>query len=195
MNPLPIMKTRNQNSRASGFTLVEVVVAVGVVAFGLIVVLGLYASVTDQTNKNTNRREIGEAIDALRGDLNDSIEFREVLSWAQQGQRELIYVTYRGDPDGRPNPEGEHVHSRWLDPAGGGPQDNPDLYRGAVENRWIKARLTPAPNNFPPDFADSDADPYPRALLLLQADFEVVPEPEVAINDVSYFSTQIGVLR
>jgi len=193
------MKTTNSNphprdlkpSSTRGFSLIEVTLALGIVAFGLLSILGVYSGMLGQAAENTDRRDIGEATDALRAELNENFDFSTVFDWIKSDDpKQLVYVTFRANDAGEPDPTGDRILSTWLD-------DWADWadYETAREGRWLKAELRLAPNNNPSDLPANSAD-YPSALLLVQMQMAAVPTPDIPLNTPeSLISGQIGVLR
>lgn len=99
--------------RRLGFSLVEVVLAIGIVSFAVIVVLGLFASLSQRRREVSDSREATLAADALQGFLGRQTAFSNVYSWLSSSNTEFVYMTYRADPSGTPAITGSAIRSRW----------------------------------------------------------------------------------
>lgn len=175
MKPHPTFRIRTR----SGFSLVEVTLALGIVAFAMTILLALLGTALDTGGEVTDRREAYQSIDALRQYLADEVEFDDAYEWAKvQTGQPLVYVSYRVDANGAPDTDGRAVRSKWLDPA-----DNPVYpdYEAAREGSWIKARLRLDDVQNPIDQANlqSDADDYPHAYLVFQVEVYEVGAPDL----------------
>lgn len=179
------------SSRRGGFSLIEVTLALGIVAFGLLSILGIYSGMLGQAAENTDRRDIGEATDALRAELNENFDFSTVFDWVlTDDPKQLVYVTFRANDEGEPDPTGDRILSTWLDD-----WTDWESYETAREGRWLKAELRLAPNNNPSSLPSS-SDDYDSALLLVQMHMAAVPTPNIPFNSPeSLISSQIGILR
>lgn len=128
-------------SRPGGFSLVEVVLAIGIVSFAMLVVIGLFGGVMKSSDENTQRRELAEAVDSLRRTFQTE-DFDKAAGWVSGGQT-LFYVTYRADDNGAPKTNGATVAAKWM------PSTNPDLqsYDAARLGRWVRAKLRVSPSD------------------------------------------------
>jgi len=209
------MRLINRANRSAGFSLVEVTLALGIVTFALVVLLGTLATALDTEGAVTERRGGIQAIDALLQYLNDddafdpADRFEEIYSWAQASsgdEQVLAYVTYRYDPDA-PDPDapvasGESVRSIWLDDF-----SNYSNYEDAREGEWVLVRLSLAdgptddgPNPVDPGSLPATADLYEHAYLVFRAEvFEVaVPQASVvqnALTEPVMFTTTVVARR
>ncbi len=168
----------------------------GIVSFGLLSIVGVYGGMLTNSRDNVDRREAGEAIDALRTVLNEREDFATVFDWTRAGNKELVYVNYRAnstDSTGSPDSNGDSVMGIWIDPSSP-PSGYPSSFEAAREGRWIKAKLQVSPNNLPEALSGSAVD-YTKSLLIVQVDLEPVPVPDQGVADESTFTTQVGVLR
>ncbi len=180
-----------------GFSLIEVVLAIGIVSFGLLALLGVFGGMLGNAGQNFDRRALSESVDALRTDLNNNFGFDEVFDWIKDGDpKDLVYLTYRNDPASgstEPATEGDRVLGKWFDD----PADASLItdYEPAREGRWLRARLSLAPQNVPATISGSDPTDYPSALLLLKVELGAVPQPSEEWPDGPALTTIIGVLR
>ncbi|MCX7869668.1 MAG: hypothetical protein N2322_06925, partial [Terrimicrobiaceae bacterium] len=130
------MKTplRIPGTKLPAFSLVEVVMALGIVTFALVTVIGLFGGLVTRAGDNTERRSMIEAVDALRGHLLLS-GFTNSYNWARS-TNELLYVNFRADISGQPAANGQRTLGRWLAVN----DNNITAYDEARAGRWIKAR-------------------------------------------------------
>lgn len=176
------------STRSAGFSLVEVVVAMGIVTFALLTVIGLFGGVMTRAGDNAERRAMMEAVDALRGHFLTQ-GFDATYSLARNNN-ELVYVAYRADDSGQPSSSGVRTLGIWLPP-------NADFasYDQARVRRWIRARLqvspsNPAGTNLPPNPAN-----YPAAVLAVLACMEPVARPDLPLPANPRMEITIGVTR
>lgn len=171
MKSLPLHPFR-KFSQAPAFSLVEVVLAIGIVSFALLTVLNLFGGMMKSSNDNSHRREFAEAVDALRSSLTDTNfagSFSNVLTWAGNN-KELVYVTYKANDDGTPNATSETVTGKWIDPAAG----STATYDAARSGRWLRARLQVSPSNP----GGTNLANYARSMVFLQADLDSLATPD-----------------
>lgn len=171
------------------FSLVEVVIAIGIVSFTLVIIFGLFGGMMKSSEENSARREITEAVDALRQVLQNQ-DFSTSYSWIA-GTKDLVYVNYRAETDGTPNPSSPTVTGKWIDPAA----ENPDLYEEARSGHWIKARITVSPSN--PGGANLPAvDAYPRAMVAALVTLDAVQSPGLpSANSLARLETTLAIRR
>jgi len=174
------MKPRTLRDQArsvhTAFSLVEVVIALGVVAFALLTIIGVFGGVLRTSEDNTDRQAMADSVAALRSYLN-STDFAATYDWAKD-RKELLYVTYRAEEGGEPNPASSQVISKWM-PAEA--TDAADL-EAAREGRWIRARLGVSPSN--PGGTNLPAvDAYARAGLFILAELDSVESPAVPLKN------------
>ncbi len=205
-------KIQTSQRRHGGFSLVEVTLALGIVAFAVVTLIGLLGTLLDADDSVTDRRDAIQCIDSLhqylglKEDPNSpgNLFFNEIYTWAQADEWELAYVTYYSDADGNPDRSVKSVRSVWLD------QDefsNFTTYDSAREGNWIKIRLTLAggPGSDganPVDKSDlpPEADNYPHAYLVFIAEAYGVANPNVSPWELDppqnpVFTAPITVLR
>lgn len=172
-----------------GFSLVEVVLAIGVVAFALIAVISLFSVLMQSSKENSKRRELAEAVDSLRAYLNDEAGFAQSFTLATSGAN-LLYVTYRVDLNGLPDANGETVTGRWTNPA----DPELSLLESARSGRWLNAKLSISPSN-PGGIATGAPASYPCATLFVLAEIEATSLPGQPIPGEPRLQSTIAVLR
>lgn len=180
--------------RGHGFSLVEVVLAIGILSFALIMIVALFASLSNRRQDVSQRREAAAAIAALGTYLNEGVSFETVYEWVQGGSaKELVYVRYQADEAENPSSSGSHVISNWFDPA------SADLvgYEDARQGYWMRALLTFDGNLHADSSLSASASDWPYAHLLLRAELHAVPDPGFTPGPqaVPITKTTIGVLR
>ncbi len=164
-----------------GFSLVEVVLALGIASFSLVVMLGVFGSVVKVRGDNVNRTEAYRAVYALQGQMNEPGAFAKVYGWVQPGMKELVFVRYKANAAGLPNAAGERYRSEWV---------TPDLLtpamESAMEGRWIKARLNWDDRDHVNSMARSElptsVDQYTDAQATLEVKLYPVPSPSFPIS-------------
>ena len=190
-------------SYSSAFSLIEVVIAIGIVAFALVSILGMFGSIANNTRDQIDQRDLLEAVDPLRSYLNTSVPFDQAYEWSTRGEvpKQLVYVSYYIDAQGEPVPTTEAlgddaVSSRgiWLDP------EEPSIdfteYDAARAGSWIKAELRKSLTGNPvvdpwPDRASN----YEYGHLVFQVDIGAVELPDLPLDRVNALNTAIGILR
>ncbi len=183
------LQASHRQPKPKAFSLVEVVLALGIVTFALVTVVGLFGGVVGQAGENSERRSLLEAVDAMRGHL-DRQPFATNFNWARNGH-ELVYVTFRADANDQPATNGQRTLGRWLE------TNAPDLdtYDSARVGRWVKARLRVSPSN-PRGTNLTDVTNYPAGVLaiLVQMDSVSLPQQTLDTNNPR-IQTTIGVIR
>lgn len=96
-------------------TLVEVVMALGIVSAVIIVVVGLFGALMTQRGDTSDRREATAAAEALPLFLNGETPFATVYGWLGAGPKALVFAHFRANDSGEPDPSGNLVISRWMD--------------------------------------------------------------------------------
>lgn len=188
-----IFRLRRRPDLQSGkaaFSLVEVTIALGVVAFGLMVIIGLFVTLLNGAGRADDRREIMAALASLNSYLDDEVPFRTVYGWAAN-DAELAYVSYRADSSGNPAANGSEIHGRW-EPVDGTWDGDYDTSR---TSNWIRARLT-LDEDLNPGDVTGDVDSYPHTYVTFQVELFSVPDRAISLdNQTPTMSTNIAVLR
>lgn len=170
-----------QRAALYAFSLVEVVLALGIASFSLVVMLGVFGSVVKVRGDNVNRTEAYRSIYALQGQMNEPGAFPEVYGWMQGGAKELVFVRYKADAAGLPSATGERYRSQWLAPV-----DVTAAMEGAMEGRWIKANLTwddrSNVNSMKQSELPASADLYTGGQATLEVKLYPVPSPSFTIS-------------
>ena len=188
---------------SQAFSLVEVVVAIGIVAFALLSVLGLFGSIAGNTRDQIDQRDLLESVDPLRTWLNETVPFDMVYQWVageDAAVKELLYVTYYADESGDPVPVAQATNDPKVTPRGVfiDPDQGDDLspLELARASNWIKIRLSRAMTGNPPlqDWPANTGD-YEYGHLVLQVDMNAVSAPEQPLDPRIATQTAVGVLR
>lgn len=136
----------NSNSSAfskihRGFSLVEVVLAVGILSFSIIVVGGLYGNLISRHNDNSDRQEIARAVTALNEYLERPDSSALVSGWLPSiaSEKELNYVVFRAGTEGQPDPTSDRLTARWIGGRDNEPTEN--SLDAARQGSWIRAVL------------------------------------------------------
>lgn len=178
-----------------GFSLVEVVLAIGVVSFALVVVIGIFGGMMKSSDDNTQRREMAEAVDALRGELREA-NFESAYKSVRE-EDTLYYLTYRAGTDrtatdGDPDPDSEEVVGQWFSSS-----ELTDIpaYEAARSGRWLRARLAVSPSN--PGGTSLPAEPsaYTRAVLLALVKLDAVATPNQSATNSGVLEVTLPVTR
>lgn len=200
LRSLPGNKRRTATpADALAFSLVEIVLAIGIVSFAMLTLLGLFGGMMKSAGDNSDRRALLEAVDSLRATLNTSgstgessaERFARIYDWVNNGRsQELAYITFRADASDLPSSNGSNICSRWLTN-----WSDCGSYDKARVGRWIQVTLAFSKSNNPTSTLAPSASGYSPAVLVLQADFRNVPAPGVGTNVAPDMSTIIGVMR
>jgi type II secretory pathway pseudopilin PulG len=173
-----------------GFSLVEVVMAVGIVSFALLAIVGLFGTVIGKAGDNAERRSMLEAVDTMRGYLLNN-DFTNVYNWAKTGTNEFVFVAYRADDNGNPNKDGKRTLGTWM-PANAA---NTSDYELARVGSWVKARIGVSPANPSGTNLPAQATDYTSGVLAVLVQMDSVAQPVQKLPDVPRIQTTIGVTR
>lgn len=184
------IKSALSAARPSGFSLVEVVLALGVVSFALLAILGVFGGMASRASDNFDRRSMQESVDALRSYL-DQQDFDIVFAWVRDGQ-ELLYVTYWADDSGEPDTSGSRLQttSRWMTLG----EVTADM-ETAREGQWVRARLAVSPSNPGGITLPATVSDYDRASLVVLSQMDAVPTTETPLPERPRLQTTLAVLR
>ena len=165
------------------FSLIEVVLAIGIVSFALLTTIGLFGGIMKTSGDNTRRREMTEAVASLRSHLNGT-NFDTAYDWTKSG-KEFLYLTYKADTNGSPDSNSESVVGKWTNADAAGL----DAYESARSGHWLRAKLSVSPSN--PGGTNLPASSgYTRAVFFVLADISAVAIPgETATNSSRLQST------
>lgn len=170
------------------FSLIEVVLAIGIVSFALLTIIGLFGGMMKSSGDNTQHREMTEAVDALRSCLN-ATNFASAYDWVKNG-KEFLYLTYKTGSNGTPDPNSQTVAGIWTNADATGL----DVYEPARSGRWLRAKLSVSPSN--PGGTNLPAvSSYTRATLFVQADIFPVAGPGQIVTNASPLQSIIAVQR
>lgn len=171
------------------FSLIEVVLAIGIVSFALLTIIGLFGGMMKSSGDNTQRREMTEAVDSLRSHL-DATNFASAYDWTKAG-KEFLYVTYKAGSNGVPDPASQTVIGLWTNADATGLE----AYEPARSGRWLRAKLSVSPSN--PGGTNLPAvGAYTRASLFVLAEIFPVAAPEQQIPaNSSRLQATLAILR
>jgi len=173
-----------------GFSLAEIVLALGIVSISLLAIFAVFAGTMQSSGNLSDRRVLVESVDALRGYLNDSAGFDQVFGWVSgDATKELIYVTYRSDSTGAPSAEGEETRSIWVEPSAA------DQYDTARNGKWVKAWLEYAPSANAADTLTGSADDFEQAVMVVRAEMAAVGTTAVTQPSTPDFTSHVAVRR
>jgi type II secretory pathway pseudopilin PulG len=202
---------RLDETRTQAFSLVEVVISIGIVSFALLSILSFFGGMLVSSRENANRRELIEAVGTLRAYLNEvgspdsssASAFMKAFDFVTTGSpsgQELIYVTYIVDKEGNPVDfygnassgdllagDSHRVVGKWV-------ATNDALlpsYEKARTGRWLKAKLSRSPSN-PADTVYTNTS---AALFFVNVEIGVVPTPNQSTTNSASLNTTLAVRR
>ncbi|MEI6035468.1 MAG: hypothetical protein WCS65_14460 [Verrucomicrobiae bacterium] len=171
-----------------GFTLIEVVLTLGIAVFALVTMVGLFQALFSWSRGISDRREVMQAMDSLTASLNtdtNAFGFSNVFGLMRaNATNELTFVRYRADASGSPATNGSQMAMKWL-PADSATAD----YEAAHSGRWIKAKISLSTNNNPVPSLTNDLASYPYARLILRVDYFAVGDPGQAASSNNFVLT------
>lgn len=97
------MTLHRTSATSPGFSLVEVAIAMGIVAFGLASILGAYSSIQSHAVNSGMRDDATFTINSIQNYLQTEKGFNPVFDEIKNGPIELIFFTYRGVDHDQPN--------------------------------------------------------------------------------------------
>jgi type II secretory pathway pseudopilin PulG len=95
----------------SGFSLIEVTLALGIVAFGLISILGAYGSLQSRSSNSDMRDNATFAVNSIQNYLQGQKEFEVIFDKIKEGNLELVFFNYRGAEPDQPDVLGDNLYS------------------------------------------------------------------------------------
>jgi len=179
-----------RSRKASGFSLVEVVMAIGIVSFAMLTIIGLFGGIMKSSSENSDRRELAEAVDSLRAYLNESVGFSNSFALART-HGEVLYLTYFAETNGVPKSGSEHVFGFWTNSAATGL----DAYEQARSGRWLRAKLSISPSNPSGTNWTTVSACSNKPLLFVNAEIRVIAAPGQAATNQGALSTTLAVRR
>lgn len=182
------MRPKTRTIFPAGFSLVEVVIAIGIVSFALVTIIGLFGGMMKTSAENSSRREIVEAVDALR-QLLQGQDFATSYSWVKNS-KDLLYVTYRANADGTPNPASQTVAGKWIDPS----TESATTYETARSGHWIKGKITVSPSNPGGSSLPATAASYSRTMVAALVTLDAIQNPaQSSTNSLARLETTIAI--
>ncbi len=185
------MKSASSPRFPSGFTLVEVVLAIGILAFVVAVVIGLFSQLYRSGDQVNDMRAAIGAANSLRSHLQDETEFSTVYGWATDGSVEMVFASFLADDNGDPNVDTEgQVLGKWYSDW----QTESAAVEAARQGRWLKGVLRPHPTANPvttlPELAS-----YPHPYLVFDVEIFVVADPDLTPTGRPVLNTAVAVQR
>ncbi len=150
----------------SGFTLVEVVLAIGIVGIGLLSIIGAFSSLQSSAHDYQTRREAAYAINSLQNYLQNEEEFSSIYREVKADGLDLVFLSYRGNEPGQPSASGQRSYGHWAraDSNWGDeyePARNGSIFLGTIE---LDEDVNPATKSE----LEAEASSYPHGLLALK---------------------------
>jgi len=184
--------TAIQRNPSGGFSLAEVVLALGIVSISLLAIFAVFAGTVKSSSDLSDRRMLLESVDALQAYLNESSGFEQVFDWVSGGNedpQDLVYVSYRADAAGDPDPQAEQTRSIWVEP------DEAPNYDAAREGKWVKAWLEFDPDaNAAADLTGNAAD-FEQAVLVVRVTMAAVGTADAEQPETPDFTSHVAVRR
>ncbi len=168
----------------SAFSLVEVVLAIGIVSFALLAIFGLFSHLSTQAAESAKTREAINSLASLRSFLDTEPDFDTVYGWAanQTADKELVHVTYGVDDAGDPATPDQATRtvSKWFDPD----QSASALAAANAvrEGSCVKAVLSGQSNLQPVTPLPATPTSYNSSYVVLSASLYALPEPSATLD-------------
>ena len=172
----------------SAFSLVEIVLAIGIVSFSLLTIVGLFGGMMKTSGDNIHRRQMIETVDSLRAYLH-ATNFNSAYDSVRTNQ-EFLYLTYKQGADGSPDINSQTVSGKWTN----GDATNLDSYESARSGRWLRAKLNVSPSN-PSGTNLPAAASYSNATLFVLADIWAIATPGQTTSNTSHLQTTFVLSR
>jgi len=160
---------RKPSSSSSGFTLVEVSIAIGIVAIALVSILGTYGSLQSQSGDSNMRDDAAFATNSIRNYLQGKKGLDSILSEIiSEGESELIFFSYRGVEPKQPDGLAQNIYSFCTD----------------LNSNWLAQETFPGVTNAEIEEA-RDGQMY-RAVLKLNESVNPVEQSDLDPNPENY---------
>lgn len=169
------MNAQPNNHPSSGFSLIEVVIAVGIVAFAIPSVLGVMAVFSSSSSATMDRGEAASVADSLQLYLSgkvDPLPFATVYGWTyaarqNESNAQVIYA-YKTDAN-----QSDYRFS----------QTPPS---GAIDGKLLAARiLAPDPRVLPDTALVGDSANYAKAYLPIKVSIYALSTPSQPLSPAS----------
>lgn len=171
-------------------SLVEVVLALGIVSIVILAIVGLFGSLLGQRGDTASRRETVSAAETLPVFLNAETPYETVYGWLAGGAKTLIFATFRANRDGQPNPSGDRLVSRWMEEG-----NLPPGLEQALDGRVVKATVEIDGNLNPSGPALPAVGLAPDSYVALRASLVPLPQINAADSDSTPLVLPIVVSR
>jgi hypothetical protein len=180
---------RQSRSRRAAFSLIEVTIALGIVSFGILTIVGLMSSLGVRSSEVVERREALSALASLNAHLAAERTFDVVSGWVQAtGGKPLVHVTYSVDAGGLPDAQSQRVISGWFEVGA-----VPTGIEAARRGRWMRALLD-APAASPGEIVPSAGAP---GVVPVRVRIYDVPTPDFVptTNGIPLLESTLEALR
>ena len=156
---------RSRAAALSGFSLIEVTLTLGIVALGLISIIGAYASLQFRSSEIDLRDDANFAVSSIQNYLQEQEEFGTIFDNIRDGGLELVFFHYRGAGPDQPDVHADNLYafcakidSEWKD------------WEAARDGKLFRAVFTLDETVNPVTKAElgGSVDQYPHGYLALQ---------------------------
>lgn len=121
-----------RRARAGGFTLVEILVALGIMAFGVTVALGLFTLATRTHKRALDRTNAGLVAESAMAELRSTLTATSDLSGLASAGGASVYLRRGGSYPGHE----DYAYDLVLTPLDGDTPDEADTFLAEVTVRW-----------------------------------------------------------
>lgn len=174
---------------SAAFSLVEVVISIGIVSFALLTIIGLFGGIMRSSGDNTQRREMTEAVDSLRAFLTEEAGFTNAYNWAKSGTS-LVYVTYKSGANNIPDAGSITVVGMWTNAT-----SELEAYEAARSGSWLRAKLSVSPLNPSGTNLPPIAQYANRAGVFIVADIDAIAQPGQENSISSRLQSTFAILK
>jgi prepilin-type N-terminal cleavage/methylation domain-containing protein len=158
-----------------GFSLVEVVMAVGIIASALLIIVALFGTLIKGQREAIEDKIVVDSLGAFNSFIESEVSFDDAFQWAT-GEGRLLYAQYLSDSQGESSAAGRNHRAKWM-------KENDTAVSqisSAEVRRWIVAVLKWDEKLNPAAAAElpADADNYRETSMIFSADFYVLSSPD-----------------
>lgn len=164
-----------------GFSLVEVVMAVGIIASALLIIVALFGTLIKGQREAIDDKVIVDSLGAFNSFIESEVSFDDAYKWAT-GEGRLLYAQYLSDSQGESSTAGRNHRAKWMKE-----EDSAISQISSAEvRRWIVAVLNWDEKLNPTAAASlpADADDYLETSLIFSANFYVLSSPNQEIANL-----------
>ncbi len=174
-----------------GFSLVEVVLAIGILSFVVAIIVALFSQLYRSGDQINAMRSAVGAASSLKDYLQNEEDFETVYEWAADSDVDLVYASFLADEEGDPTlASNAQVLGNWYSTW----DDVKTDIEGPKQGRWLKARLRRHSTLNPGDEASLPAlSAYPYSYLVFDVDLYSVEDPDLVPTGRPILKTAIVV--